>query len=434
MKVLEDAVFEFCYLLKEIKLPSTLEEAGTYQFQHDRNLSSVTLSPKMTYIADCMFQDCNSLEEITIPDNIESIGNYAFNYCRNLKKVNIGANTKLRYIGQSFQYTAMENFTLPESVEETNSWAFYGNYHLKSFTFNSKLSVIPDGFLGGCISLWNRAFEDCTSLRTVTIGSGVRNINWEAFKNCTSLTDVYFGSALEYFGDNVFAGCSSLVNFHNIPENYITFDYHVFETSKWYAEKPDGAVYFGNVLYNYKGKIAQDENIVIPEGTVSFNKSIFGENKNLKSVTIPASMGQIDFGYLFDGSENLENITVAESHPNYKSIDGIVYSKDGTTLIYCPRGKSGALVLPEGTEYINNDSLTGCTKITSCHHLHLFPFRLKMSVICRKTVYFSALIRIMTATDTPLFCIAVLLQRRVPIPFPIQSVNFTGRLSQIPLK
>ena len=377
LKVLEDAVFEFCYSLRTIKLPSTLEEAGTYQFQHDRNLSSVTLSPKMTYIADCMFQDCNSLEEITIPDNIESIGNYAFNYCRNLKKVNIGANTKLKYIRQSFQYTDMESFTLPETVTEISDWTFYGNYRLKNFTFNSKVTVIPDGFLANCISLenivipdnieeiWNRAFENCTSLKTVRMGKNVREVAWEAFENCTALTDVYFGESLGHFGDNVFAGCSSLVNFHNIPENYITFDYHVFETSKWYAEKPDGAVYFGNVLYNYKGKIAQNENVVIPEGTVSFNKSIFGENTGLKSVTIPASMGQIDFNYLFDSSKNLENITVAANHPNYKSIDGIVYNKEGTEMIYCPKGKAGALVIPEGTEYINDGSLTGCTKITS---------------------------------------------------------------------
>ena len=377
LKVLEDAVFEFCYSLREIKLPSTLEEAGTYQFQHDRNLSSVTLSPKMTRIADCMFQDCNSLEEITIPDSIEEIGNYAFNYCRNLKKVNIGANSKLKYIRQSFSYTALESFTLPETVEEISGWCFERNYHLKDFTFNSKVSVIPDGFFCECTSLenivipdnvqeiWNRAFSGCTNLKTVTMGANVREIAWESFNNCTSLTDVYFGAALSHIGDNVFAGCSSLVNFHNIPENYITFDYHVFETSKWYAEKPDGAVYFGNVLYNYKGTVAQNENVVIPEGTVSFNKNIFGENTGLKSVTIPASMGQIDFGYLFDGSKNLENITVAANHPNYKSIDGIVYNKEGTEMIYCPRGKAGALVIPEGVEYIDSGSLTGCTKITS---------------------------------------------------------------------
>ena len=377
LKVLEDAVFEFCYSLREIKLPSTLEEAGYYQFQHDRNLTSVTLSPKMTRIADCMFQDCNSLEEITIPDNIEEIGNYAFNYCRNLKKVNIGANTKLKYIRQSFSYTALESFTLPESVEEISGWAFCGNYYLKNFTFNSKVSVIPEGFFAECTSLenivipdniqeiWDRAFSGCTNLKTVKMGANVREIGWESFNNCTSLTDVYFGTALSHIGDNVFANCTSLVNFHNIPENYITFDYHVFETSKWYAEKPDGAVYFGNVLYNYKGTVAQNENVVIPEGTVSFNKSIFGENTGLKSVTIPASMGQIDFRYLFDGSKNLENITVAENHPNYKSIDGIVYNKEGTEMIYCPRGKTGALAIPEGVEYINEGSLTGCTKITS---------------------------------------------------------------------
>lgn len=377
LKVLEDAVFEFCYMLREIKLPSTLEEAGTYQFQHDRNLSSVTLSPKMTRIADCMFQDCNSLEEITIPDNVEEIGNYAFCYCRNLKKVNIGANTKLKYIRQAFSYTALESFTLPETVEEISGWCFERNYYLKNFTFNSKVSVIPDGFFCECTSLenivipdniqeiWNRAFSGCTKLKTVKMGSNVREIAWESFNNCVSLTDVYFGAALEHFGDNVFAGCSSLVNFHNIPENYITFDYHVFETSKWYAEKPDGPVYFGNVLYNYKGKIAQDENVVIPKGTVAFNRSIFGENKNLKSVTIPASMEEVNFHYLLDGSENLESITVAENHPNYKSIDGVVYTKDGTEMVYCPRGKSGDLVVPEGVEYIQTEAWRFCNKLTT---------------------------------------------------------------------
>ena len=377
LKVLEDAVFEYCYMLKEIKLPSTLEEAGYYQFQHDRNLSSVTLSPKMTRISDCMFQDCNSLEEITIPDNIEEIGNYAFCYCRNLKTVNIGKNSKLRYIGESFRYTAMESFAMPESVEETNGWVFQGNYHLKNFTFNSKMTVISDGFFADCISLenivipdnieeiYNRSFSGCTNLKTVRMGKNVREVSWEAFNNCTALTDVYFGESLEHFGDSVFAGCSSLANFHNIPDKNITFDYHVFETSKWYAEKPDGPVYFGNVLYNYKGKIAQNENVVIPEGTVSFNKSIFGENKNLKSVTIPASMEEIDFHYLFDGSKNLESITIAENHPYCKSIDGVVYTKDGTEMIYCPRGKAGDFVVPEGVEYIQTEAWRFCNKLTT---------------------------------------------------------------------
>ena len=166
---------------------------------------------------------------------------------------------------------------MPESVEETNGWVFQGNYHLKNFTFNSKMTVISDGFFADCISLenivipdnieeiYNRSFS-----KTVRMGKNVREVSWEAFNNCTALTDVYFGESLEHFGDSVFAGCSSLANFHNIPDKNITFDYHVFETSKWYAEKPDGPVYFGNVLYNYKGKIAQNENVVIPEGTVSF--------------------------------------------------------------------------------------------------------------------------------------------------------------------
>ena len=377
LKVLEDAVLEYCYSLKSVVMPSTLEEVGYYQFQHDGNLTSVTLSPKMTCINDCMFQDCNSLEEITIPDNIETIGNYAFCYCRHLKTVNIGANTKLRYIGQAFQYTAMESFTLPANVDSVESWAFQGNYYLKNFTFNNKITVIPAGFLGECTSLesitipdsvtevWDRAFEDCTSLKTATIGKNVSSIGWEAFRNCTSLTDVYLSEALSSIGSNVFADCVNLTNFHNIPANSIWFDDHALETTKWYAEQPNGPVYFGNNLYNYKGRTTTSDTIVIPEGTSSINKNMFRDKRNIKSITIPASMEQLDFYHFFDGLENLEAINVANGNQYYKSIDGIVYDKDGREMLYCPRGKSGDLTVPEGVEYIESGAWNSCNKLTT---------------------------------------------------------------------
>lgn len=49
---------------------------------------------------------------------------------------------------------------------------------------------------------------------------------------------------------------------------------------------------------------------------------------------------------------SLTKITVSPVNKFYKSINDILYTKDGKTLIFCPVAKDGELHIPEGTEYI----------------------------------------------------------------------------------
>lgn len=58
----------------------------------------------------------------------------------------------------------------------------------------------------------------------------------------------------------------------------------------------------------------------------------------------------------------IENI-VSEV-PQYKTVDGIVYSSDMKTLIFCPRGKTGDIVIPEGVERIRKKACE-CSLIQS---------------------------------------------------------------------
>ena len=43
--------------------------------------------------------------------------------------------------------------------------------------------------------------------------------------------------------------------------------------------------------------------------------------------------------HVFDGCDSLASITVEEDNESYKSLDGDLYTKDGTTLILCVSGK-----------------------------------------------------------------------------------------------
>jgi hypothetical protein len=71
---------------------------------------------------------------------------------------------------------------------------------------------------------------------------------------------------------------------------------------------------------------------------------------------------------------NLKWIEVDKDNKSLMSRDGILYSKDGTRLYYCPPGKSGEITVPEGVTTIDFQAFQDCTKITKIN----LPSTLKM--------------------------------------------------------
>ena len=61
----------------------------------------------------------------------------------------------------------------------------------------------------------------------------------------------------------------------------------------------------------------------------------------------------------FAGSYVLSSIAVDASNPNFKSVDGVLYSKDGTRLFAVP-AKRSALTLPENLTEIRVQAFQGC--------------------------------------------------------------------------
>ena len=56
------------------------------------------------------------------------------------------------------------------------------------------------------------AFQDCTSLVSATIGSGVTEISVEIFRGCTALRSVVIPRGVKKIDDGAFSGCTSLVS------------------------------------------------------------------------------------------------------------------------------------------------------------------------------------------------------------------------------
>ncbi len=114
----------------------------------------------------------------------------------------------------------------------------------------------------------------------------------------------------------------------------------------------DGVLYdgLGETLIRYPD-LRQGDSYRLAEGA----KSIFGYAFyacSLKSIALPASFEALE-GTGFSDAEALEKIEVDPNSPYCKAVDGVLYSKDGTTIASYPANKSGErFALPSGVAIV----------------------------------------------------------------------------------
>ena len=87
--------------------------------------------------------------------------------------------------------------------------------------------------------------------------------------------------------------------------------------------------------------------------------------RDLTAIVIPNEV-IIGEGSIFATScYDLVRVVVDAEHPNYVSVDGVLFDKKMKTLIRCPEGKGGAYEIPEGVVSIQDGAFSSCSKLTS---------------------------------------------------------------------
>lgn len=121
--------------------------------------------------------------------------------------------------------------------------------------------------------------------------------------------------------------------------------------------------------------------IAMPVSLRTIGKEAFCGCTNLKSITIPASVTMLDdFVFFLSGLSTLEipesvdsiginslcgEVIVANSNPKFSSLDGVLFNKNGTVLLFCPETKTGSYSIPPSVSRIESFSLNRCSKLTS---------------------------------------------------------------------
>lgn len=197
--------------------------------------------------------------------------------------------------------------TYPGSIADKKAPALSGTVEIPA-------KVRHDNVVYTITAIGQKAFANADGLKGVVIPAGVETIGDFAFEDCDSLTSVVFPGNAVRLGQGVFFRCPAIADV-TIGSDWKTIDLTMF---RW--------------------------------------------SDSLDAIQIPAKIEKIQ------GIKVLKALTTISVDPNnakFKSDNGMLYSKDGSTLLVCPRGVEGKVTVADGTTKVLDGALIECVGVKS---------------------------------------------------------------------
>ena len=391
--------FYNCYELEGVTIPEGVTAIGKYAFDVCSKLEGVTIPEGVAAIGEGAFSNCPKLDSVTIPESVTAIGQYAFQWCDGLKSVHISSLTAWCQI--KFDYNAnplrqahelylngerVTKLVLPEGLKAVGTDAFAGCTGLTEVTIHDGVTAIGKSAFSDCSGLTgvvipdsvtaigDSAFSDCSGLTGVVIPDSVTAIGDSAFSDCSGLTEMVIPHSVKAIGVGVLKRCNRLTkitvdsgNAHymsqndllltrdgrtlvqgvngavTIPSGVTVIAESAFEGYDGLTQVtlPAGVEVIGPYAFYRCGGLTD---VAIPVGVEVIGPEAFYWCNGLADVVIPASVTNIG-QRAFAMCGRLKTISVEAGNEVYSSRNGMLLTKDGTTLI---QGVNGEVEIPFG--------------------------------------------------------------------------------------
>ena len=139
----------------------------------------------------------------------------------------------------------------------------------------------------------------------------------------------------------------------------------------------------GNEAFAGCGQLVQ---ITLPDSVTEVATKAFDHCTALQSITIGTGLVSFSAG-MVNGCEKMKSVTVSEGNEALSSLNGVVFSKDGTELLYYPWAKAAAsytipdsvsiigdgafqnahyaehIIFPEAVSWIGSNAFAGCDRL-----------------------------------------------------------------------
>ena len=311
----------------------------------------IVIPKGVTSIGDYAFYDCDSITSVSIPKSVTSIGEFAF-AGSSLKSIELSKGVTSIGNASFADCTNLSSITLPDGITDIEEGAFAECSSLKSVVLSNGVKTIKE-----------RTFFECSSLTSVSIPKSVTSIGWGTFFNCSSLTDINIPDGITSIENSAFYGCSKLQAIR-IPKSVTSIGDSAFARSGLKnVVIPASVTDFGDDIFSDCNEL---QYVTFSNGitkVLTKDGRWFSRCKKLKKITIPKSLGNIDFGRICRECYSLEMIEIDSDNQAYLAIDGIVYDKSRTKVLYCPQGFKGELIIPDGITSIEGGAFLGCSKL-----------------------------------------------------------------------
>lgn len=344
-RLIADNAFLKCDKLTAVSIPSSVMTIGDSAFCACSALTDLLLPDTVEYIGFEAFSSCGSLVSVRIPGSVKSIGKYAFSHCETLTEAEFAEGASMVGDAMFSNCKMLRRVAFPTSmrevnrnafeycgelteicVAEDNEWFFAANGAL-ILRDSRELYLAPRGIKGHyeisreVRSIGEDAFggehlgAGCSGMTEVTIPETITQIATRAFQCCNGLTNVTIPGSVVNIGESAFSLCTNMLS------------------------------------------------VTLQEGVKEIGKNAFFRCDKLKTITIPASVEYLH-SQAFAACPEIESFEVSPDHKALRQMNGVVFSRDGSRLLLCPRKLAGTYRIPNGVKEISSSAFADCRELT----------------------------------------------------------------------
>ena len=351
-----DSTFYNCAALTYVYVPKTVANGddvvagvsgfaraiGPRAFYHCESLAEIEFGLGGTgdlSFAERAFWGCTSLKTLNLPNRLRGVENDYDAFQFGLKLA--GGLSNPNAVMCFSEYDGRDCAAV-ESINVEEGGLYFSSYDGALYTADRKMLVFCPQQKSGTITIAKEAetfrtssFWNCQILSAIEFEEG-GTADFELpsvsgsftytsdgiFYNCYSLTSIAFPARLVKIGDNALYWGEAIAGRSNHNISVVTF-------------APDCRL---NEIGKSAFKNCKITEIELPASVAKLGSKPF-EGCSIARLVVPDSLASDGFTDLVAGISGLKSIECRSTCKNFTTIDGALFSKDGTELVFCPADK-----------------------------------------------------------------------------------------------
>lgn len=343
-KVVGVADYAFAWLMADaVTISEGVRRIGRSAFWESQ-VCMVAIPASVTHIGDYAFGDCWCLREVCFAGDMPETGTAVYgedwdrseNVTTYVREGTSGwGEIPGEWCGCPIE-PWLDYPELPKIVED-------GVYAVSSGGYEWTVSVVYSS------EVWiGNVFEGVTSGPTISpLPQGRLEIPAE-----------FFGLPVVGLADRAFEGCEQLACVF-LPSTVFSVGQHAFhrtslQTIELDEENLTYKVQDGFLMYRdwpaVVLAVGKSGPCVVPDGVEQINDGAFASSPAITELMLPKSVEYFGASAV-DDCKSFRSIVVAEDSPYFKSVNGLLLDREGTSLVVCPGGLSD-VVIPDGVRII----------------------------------------------------------------------------------